>query len=270
MVMSWLACPMPPSIRQSIMWIDSASEIWRDLCDLFSHGDKFRIADLQEELQNFRQGDLTVSQYYTRLRILWKELFMYRTIMACSYSTTCSCGILSKIQKERDDDCVIKFLRGLNDEFSQVRSQVMLMEPMPGLTRTFSLVLQQECEFGVEVDFLIIVAMVVLAKATVLVFTRFCTKCKKTNHTIDTCFQIYGFPPGYKTDGKNTSTTSKPSVNVVDTISPTTSNTSAQDDVKPQNNFSFSKDQYQALLALLQQSRTRIPPLMLIVLTFVL
>nr|KYP55844.1 hypothetical protein KK1_002069 [Cajanus cajan] len=148
MVMSWLACPMPPSIRQSIMWIDSASEIWRDLCDLFSHGDKFRIADLQEELQNFRQGDLTVSQYYTRLRILWKELFMYRTIMACSYSTTCSCGILSKIQKERDDDCVIKFLRGLNDEFSQVRSQVMLMEPMPGLTRTFSLVLQQECEFG--------------------------------------------------------------------------------------------------------------------------
>nr|KYP32921.1 hypothetical protein KK1_046282 [Cajanus cajan] len=52
MVMSWLAHSMTPSIRQSVMWIESASEIWRDLCDRFSHGDKFRIVDLQEELQN--------------------------------------------------------------------------------------------------------------------------------------------------------------------------------------------------------------------------
>lgn len=42
-----------------------------------------------------------------------------------------ACGLILKIQKELDDDCVIKFLRDLNDEFSQVRSQIMLMKPMP-------------------------------------------------------------------------------------------------------------------------------------------
>ncbi|CAH9141655.1 unnamed protein product [Cuscuta epithymum] len=148
MVMSWLTPSMTSSIRQSVMWIDFASEVWKDLCSRFSHGNKFRIADLQEYLQNCKQGNLTVSEYYTQLQIIWKELTVYKVVLKCSCSETCSCGILAKIQKERDDDCIIKFLRGLNDEFAQVRSQIMLNDPLPKLTKTFSLVLQQEREFG--------------------------------------------------------------------------------------------------------------------------
>nr|KYP49558.1 hypothetical protein KK1_028754 [Cajanus cajan] len=147
MVMSWLTRSMTPSIKQSVMWMDTTFNIWTDLLERFSHGDKFRIADLQEKFQNCKQGDSTVSQYYTRLKVLWKELSIYHIVLVCTCSTPCNCGLISKIQKERDDDCVIKFLRGLNDGFSQVRSQVMLMEPMPNLVKTFSLVLQQEREF---------------------------------------------------------------------------------------------------------------------------
>nr|KYP36331.1 hypothetical protein KK1_042553 [Cajanus cajan] len=80
MVMSWLTRSMTPSIKQSVMWMDTAADIWCDLLECFSHGDKLRIANLQEELQNCKQGDSTVSQYYTRLKILWKELTMYRTL----------------------------------------------------------------------------------------------------------------------------------------------------------------------------------------------
>jgi len=48
-----------------------------------------------------------------------------------------------------NDDCVIKFLSGLNDEFSHVRSQIMLIEPMHILVKIFFLILQQEREFNV-------------------------------------------------------------------------------------------------------------------------
>nr|KYP48166.1 hypothetical protein KK1_030168 [Cajanus cajan] len=142
MVMSWLTHSMTSDIKQSVMWMDITAEIWKDLCDRFTHRDKFKITDLQEEVQQLKQGDLTVSQYYTRLRILWKELSMYHTSLVCKCFVTCFCDLIAKIQKERDDDCVIKFLRGLNGEFAQVRSQVMLMEPMPDMVHTFSLVLQ--------------------------------------------------------------------------------------------------------------------------------
>jgi hypothetical protein len=48
---------------------------------------------------------------------------------------------VQKVQKEREDENVIKFLRGLNDDFAQVRSNIMLMEPLPLMIKTFSLVL---------------------------------------------------------------------------------------------------------------------------------
>ncbi|CAH9099563.1 unnamed protein product [Cuscuta epithymum] len=234
-VMSWITRSMTSNVRQSVMWIDTASEIWKDLCDRFSHGNKFRIADLQEQIQNCKQGDLTVSQYFTQLQILWKELSIYRVVLACSCKSKCNCGILEKIQKERDDDCVIKFLRGLNDSYAQVRSQVMLIDPMPTLSRTFSLIQQQEREFGVNVS---AIPQEVSANAlyqgnndSITKFSnnrggnsnnrggfsstrggrsgrgngnrnnKFCTKCNRTNHTVDTCFLIHGYPPGYRNNG---------------------------------------------------------------------
>ena len=77
MVMSWLARSMTPSIKQYVMWMDSAFEIWKDLKDNFSHSDKFRIADLQDKIQSCKQGDSSISKYYTRLKILWKEMELY-------------------------------------------------------------------------------------------------------------------------------------------------------------------------------------------------
>ncbi|WVZ13875.1 hypothetical protein V8G54_011441 [Vigna mungo] len=101
MVISWLTRSISLPIKQSIMWMDSAYEIWNDLL----------------------------------------------TILLCTCPSLCTCGLLTNIQQEGNDDSVIKFLRALNEEFSQVRSQIILVEPISALPKTFSLVLQQECEF---------------------------------------------------------------------------------------------------------------------------
>ena len=72
---------------------------------------------------------------------------MQRCVLLCTCSVSCSCGLISKLNKEMEDDCVIRFLRGLNDDYSQVRSQVMIMDPMPSIVRVFSMILQHEREF---------------------------------------------------------------------------------------------------------------------------
>ncbi|KAK4276818.1 hypothetical protein QN277_014924 [Acacia crassicarpa] len=76
MVLSWLTRSLSPTIAQSILWIDKASEVWEDLRARFSQNDVFRLADLQEDIQNLKQGDLSVSDYFTKLKILWDELLV--------------------------------------------------------------------------------------------------------------------------------------------------------------------------------------------------
>ena len=38
----------------------------------------------------------------------------------------------------------MKFLMSLNDSFSQVRTQVLLMDPLPSLNKVYALLIQEE------------------------------------------------------------------------------------------------------------------------------
>jgi hypothetical protein len=71
MIMSWLNNAVEPEISQSILWMDSAQEIWQDLKERFYQGDVFRISDLQEEIYTLKQGDNSISTYYTKMKKLW-------------------------------------------------------------------------------------------------------------------------------------------------------------------------------------------------------
>ena len=70
MVVSWIVHSVATSIRQSILWMDKAEEIWRDLKSRYSQGDLLRISDLQQEASTMKQGSLSVTEYFTRLRVI--------------------------------------------------------------------------------------------------------------------------------------------------------------------------------------------------------
>ncbi|KAI5396174.1 hypothetical protein KIW84_062393 [Lathyrus oleraceus] len=91
MIMSWLHNSVESEISQSVLWMDIAVGIWNELRDRFYQGDVFRISDLQEEICNLKQGNI-------------------------------SCQAVIKILAYKDDDQVIRFLKGLNDQYSVVRS----------------------------------------------------------------------------------------------------------------------------------------------------
>lgn len=48
------------------------------------------------------------------------------------------------MREYRDRAHTIRFLRGLNEQYSHVRSQIMMMKPFPDDTQTFALVIRQE------------------------------------------------------------------------------------------------------------------------------
>ncbi|XP_020221466.1 uncharacterized protein LOC109804103 [Cajanus cajan] len=149
MVVSWLVHSVSSSIRQSILWMDQAEVIWRDLKSRYSQGDLFRISDLQFEASSIKQGDLSVTDFFTKLRIIWDELENFRPDPICTCTIKCTCKVSSIIAHRKLEDQAMQFLRGLNDPYANVRSHVLLMDPLPPLTNFFPYVAQHEHQLSV-------------------------------------------------------------------------------------------------------------------------
>jgi len=95
---SWLVHSVSVHMRQSILWMDKALDIWNDLKNRFSQGDLSRISDLQMNVSSLNQGDLSVSDFFTKHRIIWDELDNFRP------DPVCSCNVPSiTAQRKRED-----------------------------------------------------------------------------------------------------------------------------------------------------------------------
>jgi len=71
----------------------------------------------------------SVSAYFTRLKGLWNEL--------ASYNDTVH-GAKQNQQK------LMQFLMGLNDSYSAIRGQILLMNPLPSVRQAYSSISQEE------------------------------------------------------------------------------------------------------------------------------
>uniref|UniRef100_A0A2N9EJE2 CCHC-type domain-containing protein n=1 Tax=Fagus sylvatica TaxID=28930 RepID=A0A2N9EJE2_FAGSY len=99
--------------------------------------------------------------------------------------------------------------------YGSVRGQILLMEPLPSINKVFALVSQEERQrelsstpmlHGVE------------SGSTALAVTNYkpyggnknfgkkerpiCSHCGITGHTVEKCYKIHGYPPGYKPRGR--------------------------------------------------------------------
>ncbi|XP_057733847.1 uncharacterized protein LOC130949027 [Arachis stenosperma] len=178
-----------------------------------------------------KQGELSITAYFTKLRSLWEELESFQPVPACECTPKCSCG-LGVIRAYRSEGCVVKFLQGLNDQFSTICSQVMMMEPLPNLNSTFALLTQQERQLGFHGEKSQILLNIAQpkspqgttsnkgsdsTKSDIIVANRqgrrknrtyggkgsgrgkfVCTYCGKLGHTIDVCYRKHGLPPHLK------------------------------------------------------------------------
>jgi hypothetical protein len=66
---------------------------------------------------------------------LWDELGNHQPI------PTCTCGALKTILSYHHQQQVYQFLMGLNESYSQVRGQILLIDPLPSINKVFSLVI---------------------------------------------------------------------------------------------------------------------------------
>ena len=89
------------------------------------------------------QGDSTITSFFTSLQASWDQLLNFRPLPCCSCGK-CTCGVNNKITNLQHQDSLMQFLNGLNDSYSQVRTQILMIEPITSIDKAFSLVIQEE------------------------------------------------------------------------------------------------------------------------------
>ncbi|XP_068491926.1 uncharacterized protein [Phaseolus vulgaris] len=193
MVVSWLVHSVSVPIRQSIVWMDKVVEIWSDLKTRYSQGDLSRISDLQMEASSLNQGELSITDYFTKLRVIWDELenFIPESVCICKNYT---CNISSIVSQRKREDQAMQFLRGLNDQYSNVKSHVLLMEPVPPISKIFSLVAQQERQLSSHALIANIKNVQPMVNKNNVQSYVVCSFCGKNGHNDSVCFKKHGFP----------------------------------------------------------------------------
>lgn len=169
----------------------------------FSQGDLIRISELQQEIYNLKQETKSVTDFFSELKILWEELDLYLPLPTCTCRIKCSCEAMRSARSNHQLMQVIRFLTGLNDQFSVVKSQILLMDPLPNMNKIFSMVIQHERQLQLTIpnDESHTLINAVDSKKFVARNNPFkhgarvCTFCGKTNHTVENCFKKHGVPP---------------------------------------------------------------------------
>jgi len=85
MVLSWIINSVSKKIAASIIYIDNAEAMWKDLNERFSQGNGPQIFQLQKSIAVITQGSNSVSSYYTQLKSVWDELqitFQFLSVLA--------------------------------------------------------------------------------------------------------------------------------------------------------------------------------------------
>ncbi|XP_062099685.1 uncharacterized protein LOC133805519 [Humulus lupulus] len=208
-VISWILNSISKDISASILYDESTSEIWKDLRVRFQRRNGPHIFNLRKDLMNLKQDMQTVSIYYTKLKTIWEELSNYRPRCTCN---NCTCGGVKKLQEHYHMEYIMSFLMGLKDSYSQVRGNILLMDPLLELNRVFLLVTQEENQRGpIASDLNPSMAFALQndkssshrsdSAASNHCPPRknrsFCTHCNVLGHTIEKCYKLHGYPPGY-------------------------------------------------------------------------
>ena len=259
MVGTWLTNSVSPKIRASIVYEDTALEIWTKLRGIFSQKNGPRIFNLQKQIAKLHQGEVSITDVFTQLKMLWDQLQSYSPFPSCAYGK-CVYNVNKRLTELQVRKSVMKFLIGVNDSFSQVRTQVLLMDPLSSLNKLYALLVQEEVQrtmtnganTRVESTVLAAKSQNFSSESTTNLNNKekdrsLCTHCGKLGHTIDKCYKLHGFSPGFKFKNKPSMAHQVSSGQISESL-PFAS---------PLHNHStFTPDQYQQLLVLIGASNS--------------
>ncbi|EOX93232.1 Uncharacterized protein TCM_002073 [Theobroma cacao] len=180
---------------------DPLYHMWNTLKQNYAQPDDTRLCNLQYTLGNITQGTRSVDSYFIELKAVREEIRSYRPLPHCECGR-CNANCFKRYIDQYHKDMVFRFLNGLNESFSAIRSHIILMDPIPTLDRVYNFMLREETQKN-----LLFQSQSVLESSTMLTTTDskkklkkdlVCSHCGKKGHNKEKCYRLIGFPYDFK------------------------------------------------------------------------
>jgi hypothetical protein len=142
MVLSWILNSLNQELANSVLYVETPSEIWLDLQERFSQGDFSHHYQVQRSIVELQQNQDSIFTYYTKIKTLWDELKMSSPAIQCTY------GEMKHLSNNEEKMRLGQFLMGLNESYSAIKGQSMLMQPLPTVKKAYSLLCEEEKQRG--------------------------------------------------------------------------------------------------------------------------
>lgn len=124
-------------LLSSVVYSSNARQVWIDLQERFDQPHDIRVFHLLRHIYTLMQGSTRITQYFPKLHYLWDQL------SSIIESPTCSCEKSKKYVEYMQHQKLYQFLIGLNELYSQVHSQILLMSLLPSINQAYSMLLQE-------------------------------------------------------------------------------------------------------------------------------
>lgn len=168
---------MTKDLLSSVIYLNTAYEVWTALKNRLSQGNGPRVFELQRMVRNL----------HTKFKIVWDELVNYKSIPSCLCGV-CTCGFETAFAQYQEEECTISFLMGLNEIFATVRGQILLMEPLPSLNKVFSLA--KKVKEGLVLTLLLLRLLLLSSQKLLMVQTKAITLVSLMPRKIDQSVHI--------------------------------------------------------------------------------
>ncbi|XP_070028886.1 uncharacterized protein [Nicotiana sylvestris] len=119
---------------------DSAQDVWEDLKERFNKVDGSRSFSIHQEIVKLTQGTTSVATYFTKMKELWVELEALVPLPGCKCDK--SREFVAYLQRQK----LYQFLMGLNDNYLQARSQILLMTPLPSVNQAYAMIVSDKSQ----------------------------------------------------------------------------------------------------------------------------
>ncbi|XP_015068565.1 uncharacterized protein LOC107013091 [Solanum pennellii] len=141
-VTSWILNSLSKEIVDSVEFIMSSDDLWRELEHCYEQTTGAKLYKIQREINDLSQRSLDITGYYTKLKKLWKELSTLNVIAQCN--CVCNRGAKVLAHKAEQDRHLIQFLMGLNEIYYVIRGSILMMNSLPNMAQDFSLLVQDK------------------------------------------------------------------------------------------------------------------------------
>jgi len=144
MIVGWIRTSIEPKVKSTVSFISDSHQLWEDLKQRFSVGNKVRIHQIKAQIARCQQDGQSVLDYYGQLCTLWEEYQTYKPVTVCKCGL-CTCGATREPAKEREEEKIHQFVLGLDESrFGGLSTPLIAVDPLPTLGEIYSRVVREE------------------------------------------------------------------------------------------------------------------------------